>query len=364
MSRSSSLPERPTNGSPARSSSRPGTLADEEQVGCRDRPHRRRPGSAPRPAGSGCSVDAVDAQRLQDVGAGITRPERRVGAVDQDPGHARADATHHLVADRPQHGRPVVGRDDLVALAAEEHDLVAGAHRVVVAAVDDDLVHGHHAGQRPARPADEDLVAGAERARAAPRRRSRWAPWPPPSAPAAVAAGRRRGAPRPRGAHGDHPRLERHGRDAGARPPPAPRRPAAARGHPAGTRRGRGRSAPCRSATRGKATAPAVLAACTHGGADAPGGQVRHREGGRRGRAGPRCRRGPRPPRRRPPAGGSRGPRAAAPARPTTGGHDRRQVRGRGADPVHAGVDLQVHRPRDRPRPAPPPRRPRSPSRE
>ena len=49
-------------------------------------------------------------------------------------------------------------------LPAEEHDLVAGPHRFVVAAVDDDLVHRHHAGQGAAHPADEHLAALVEQA--------------------------------------------------------------------------------------------------------------------------------------------------------------------------------------------------------
>ena len=54
-SRSRSWPDRPTNGRPCLSSSAPGRLADEHEVGVRGRRCRTRPGCGPRRARSGCT---------------------------------------------------------------------------------------------------------------------------------------------------------------------------------------------------------------------------------------------------------------------------------------------------------------------
>jgi hypothetical protein len=46
-----------------------------------------------------------------------------------DAGDAGGDAAHDLVADRAEPVGPVVGGDALVALRAEQHDLVADVDR-------------------------------------------------------------------------------------------------------------------------------------------------------------------------------------------------------------------------------------------
>ena len=63
----------------------------------------------------------------------------------------------HLVADRAEARGPLLGRDPLVALPAEQHDLVAALHRVV-AAVDHQLVHRDGADDRPAAAADQHVA--------------------------------------------------------------------------------------------------------------------------------------------------------------------------------------------------------------
>ena len=135
------------------------TLAHEEQVG-------RRRADAEDDLGAALGQRAQGARRRGDAqpleGVGVRHRARRGGY--HNARHARADAAHHLVADRPRHGRPVVRRDLLVALPPEQHDLVARPDRVVVAAVDDDLVHRHRPGQGPAHAADEHLVAPVEEA--------------------------------------------------------------------------------------------------------------------------------------------------------------------------------------------------------
>src|SRR5205823_1256797 len=59
---------------------------------------------------------------------------------------------------------PVLGGDLLVALAADEDDLVTGSHVAVGAAVDHELVHRHRAGDRVAAAADQHFTADERQA--------------------------------------------------------------------------------------------------------------------------------------------------------------------------------------------------------
>src|SRR3546814_20789832 len=67
----------------------------------------------------------------------------RVDVAALDPCPQRAD---DLVGDGVEAGRPLVGRDPLVALGPEEHGLVAHRDPRVRTAVDHQLVHGDDPG--------------------------------------------------------------------------------------------------------------------------------------------------------------------------------------------------------------------------
>src|ERR1700735_4504488 len=155
--RSRSLPERPTNGSPARSSSRPGP-SPTNSTSASGLPTPNTTWVRPSASGHLVQVEVVTRSRSRAT-ASLTGI---VGTVDQDARHAWPDTANHLVADRAQQVRPVVRRDRLVAPAADQDDLVAGPHRVVGTAIDHDLVHRHHAGQRAAHTADQHVVVPAE----------------------------------------------------------------------------------------------------------------------------------------------------------------------------------------------------------
>ncbi len=83
------------------------------------------------------------------------------------PRHPRTDAAHHLVGDGVEQPGPLLRRDLLVTLAADEDDLVADLD-VVVAAVDHELVHGHDAQDRPATGTDQHLPADEAQATGTP----------------------------------------------------------------------------------------------------------------------------------------------------------------------------------------------------
>src|ERR671918_755551 len=79
----------------------------------------------------------------------------RFGSATVHPRDAGAHRGDHLVADRPGPPCHVLRADLLVALPAEEDDLVAGTNQVI-AAVDHQVVHGHGPGDRVAAAADQD----------------------------------------------------------------------------------------------------------------------------------------------------------------------------------------------------------------
>src|ERR1700728_1875657 len=133
MRRSSSLPERPTKGWPARSSSRLGPSPTNSRSAVGEPTPKT---TCVRPFASGQSVQ-VDAVTRSRSSASTLSGTGLIGAVDHNARHARPDAAHHLVADRPDHGGPVVRRDDLVTLPSEQHHLVARLDRAALAAVDD-----------------------------------------------------------------------------------------------------------------------------------------------------------------------------------------------------------------------------------
>src|ERR1700722_7749501 len=161
MRRSSSLPERPTKGSPARSSSRPGPSPTKSRSAVGE-PTPKTTCVRPFARAQSVHVDAVTRSRSSASTSSALSGTGLIGAVDDDARHARPDAAHHLVADRPHHGGPVIRRDDLLTLPSEQHHLVARLDRAVLAAVDDDLVHRHRTGQGTAPAADEDLEAALE----------------------------------------------------------------------------------------------------------------------------------------------------------------------------------------------------------
>src|SRR5439155_6172906 len=72
---------------------------------------------------------SADARRVQ------TSTDRS----DINARYARADAADDLVSDGVEAVGPLLGKDLLVALAADEHDLVTGGHVGVGATVDSDL---------------------------------------------------------------------------------------------------------------------------------------------------------------------------------------------------------------------------------
>src|ERR1700722_10164388 len=118
MRRSSSLPERPTKGSPARSSSRPGPSPTKSRSAVGEPTPNT---TWVRPLANGHRVHVEAATRSRSRAS--TSDTGHIGTVQHNARHARPDAAHHLVADRPRHGGPVIGRDLLVALAAEQPDL-------------------------------------------------------------------------------------------------------------------------------------------------------------------------------------------------------------------------------------------------
>src|SRR5271167_941515 len=103
MRRSSSLPERPTKGSPARSSSRPGPSPTNSRsaVGA---PTPKTTWVRPFANGQSVQVDALTRSRSSASTLAPVSGTGLIGAVDHNAGHARSDAAHHLVADRPDHG--------------------------------------------------------------------------------------------------------------------------------------------------------------------------------------------------------------------------------------------------------------------
>src|SRR5579859_4259166 len=152
MSRSSNFPERPTKGSPARSSSRPGPSPTKSRSAAGlPTPNT----TCVRPAANGHRVQVDAATRSR---SSASASDTVAGAVQQDPRHARPDAADHLVADRPEEPRPVFRGDRLLTLRAEEHHLVAGPHGSIVAAVDHYLVHRDHAGQWATDATDQHLI--------------------------------------------------------------------------------------------------------------------------------------------------------------------------------------------------------------
>ena len=122
-----------------------------------------------RPSGNSTTVQPVAA-------AGSVQWPTRSPATSVITGscrrHPRADGAHDLVGDRAQPGGPLVGGDALVALVAQQDDLVAGAHGGVGAAVDHELVHGDDADHRPALAADQHLLRRPAAASGTRRRRS------------------------------------------------------------------------------------------------------------------------------------------------------------------------------------------------
>src|SRR5277367_1777523 len=124
MRRSSNLPERPTKGSPARSSSRPGPSPTKSRSAVGE-PTPNTTWVRPLANGQSVHVDAATRSRSR----ASTSDTGHVGTVQHNPWHAGPDAAHDLIADRPRHGGPVVRRDLLVALPPEQHDLIARPDR-------------------------------------------------------------------------------------------------------------------------------------------------------------------------------------------------------------------------------------------
>src|SRR5665811_1308381 len=82
-------------------------------------------------------------------------PPRCPAVVPRDPG---GDPAHDLVADGVQALGPLLGADAIVALSAQEHDLVANRN-LIVTAVHHELVHGDHTHDAATTPADQHLPA-------------------------------------------------------------------------------------------------------------------------------------------------------------------------------------------------------------
>src|SRR6516164_8362283 len=131
--------------------------------------HSRVPGAAPRtspeavvPAGRSTTVQPVLAS------ASVQWPTRTPGtdvimpasATNVKARHPAAHAANHLIGDGAGPRCPFPGGDGLIPLPAEQHDFVADRHRRTRPAVDQDLVHGHGAGDRASLAADEHLTAG------------------------------------------------------------------------------------------------------------------------------------------------------------------------------------------------------------
>src|ERR1700691_1505733 len=116
MRRSRSLPERPTKGLAARSSSRPGPSPTRSRSAVGE-PTPKTTWVRPFAKGQSVQVDAVTRSRSS---ASTLAPALGIGAVDHNARHAWSDAAHHLVADRPHHGGPIIRRDGLVTLPSEQ----------------------------------------------------------------------------------------------------------------------------------------------------------------------------------------------------------------------------------------------------
>src|SRR5665213_4258737 len=73
-------------------------------------------------------------------------------------GHARPDSADDGVRDRAHPIGPLLGGDVLVALASDQHDLVAHLDRLITY-IDHELVHRDRSRDRVAVPADQHLAA-------------------------------------------------------------------------------------------------------------------------------------------------------------------------------------------------------------
>src|SRR5207247_10006187 len=93
------------------------------------------------------------------------------------------DGRDHLVPDGPDDPPELLRRDPFLALLADQHDLVPHRH-VLVAAVHEDLVHGHRSGNPVTVTSDQHVGPGGEDAGVAarvadlPRRAARHARTP------------------------------------------------------------------------------------------------------------------------------------------------------------------------------------------
>src|ERR1700689_3249830 len=146
MSWKRSRPLRPMKGSPPSSSSRPGASPMTISAG---------PGG-PEPTTTRWRVS----QSTQRVHVGSSAKSRLI-SVNEDTRHACPNTAKYLPRDGARTLGPPLGRDLLVALAAQEDDLVTGRHGVI-AAVDHQHVHGDHAGEGITLRVDKDLGTGVE----------------------------------------------------------------------------------------------------------------------------------------------------------------------------------------------------------
>src|ERR1700691_203362 len=146
MSWKRSRPLRPMNGSPPSSSSRPGASPITISAGF----------EGPEPTTTRWRVS----QSTQRVHVGSSAKSRLI-SVNEDTRHACPNTAKYLPRDGARTLGPLIGRDLLVALAAQEDDLVTGRHGVI-AAVDHQHVHGDHAGEGITLRVDKDLGTRVE----------------------------------------------------------------------------------------------------------------------------------------------------------------------------------------------------------
>ena len=76
------------------------------------------------------------------------------------PRDSRGDSTHDLVANRPESASPFLDRQRCSTLLADQHDLITNHNGIntigISAEVDHQLIHRHHANNRPLTTTDEN----------------------------------------------------------------------------------------------------------------------------------------------------------------------------------------------------------------
>src|SRR3990170_2550212 len=123
---------------------------------------RRRAFSTARPITPPATAPAATLAVTIAVRRPVTRATSRPSSPDVLPRDALADRGHDLVPDRPEVRSELLGGDALTPLRPDQDDLVAHQD-LVVAAVHEDLVHGHRPRDAVASPTDQHLGPVPER---------------------------------------------------------------------------------------------------------------------------------------------------------------------------------------------------------